>query len=183
MTDSNRDVTRRGFLSAAGTAATVGGASGVVAAQEDGGGPKEVLVGPGGDFTFEPETVYAQPGQTIRWVWESDFHNIVPQEIPSGASWEGTPGGQSEIYNTGYTYEHSFDTMGTYNYVCWPHRQSGMVGDVVINETGQPPGGGGGGGSLPDSARTLGVAATGALVSVLGLAYFFLKYGGDDGTE
>jgi hypothetical protein len=56
-----------------------------------------------------------------------------------------------------------------------------MVGTIVVNETGQAPGGGGYESILPDSAKTLGVAATGAMASVLGLAYFFLKYGGDYG--
>lgn len=181
MSDEDRAVTRRGFLAAAGSTAAVGGTTGTVAAQEDDGGPVEIAVGPGGDFVFEPEVAYVQPGQTVRWVWESDFHNIVPGEIPDGASWEGTPGGASTTYDTGYTYEHSFDTLGTYNYWCQPHKPQGMIADVIVNETGQPPDTGGGGSSLPDSARTLGVAATGAMVSVLGLAYFFLKYGGDTG--
>jgi hypothetical protein len=42
-------------------------------------------------------------------------------------------------------------------------------------------GGGGGGGApaVPDSAKTMGVATTFAMVVTLGLAYFFIKYGGD----
>jgi hypothetical protein len=33
--------------------------------------------------------------------------------------------------------------------------------------------------SVPDSAKTLGVATTFAMVATLGLAFFFMKYGGD----
>ncbi|MFB6253352.1 MAG: halocyanin, partial [Halobacteriaceae archaeon] len=63
---------------------------------------------------------------------------------------------------------------------CQPHKALGMVGDVIVNESGQPPGGGGGGGPiLPSSAKTIGVAAVGGMVSILGLTYFFMKYGGD----
>ena len=50
-----------------------------------------------------------------------------------------------------------------------------MVGSVIV-------GSGGGGGSqtaLPSSAKALGVAAMGAMTATLGLAYFFVKYGGD----
>ncbi|ELK46159.1 halocyanin, partial [Haloferax sp. BAB-2207] len=42
--------------------------------------------------------------------------------------------------------------------------------------------GGGGGPSrpqVPDSAKSLGVATTFAMIATLGLAYFFMKYGGD----
>jgi hypothetical protein len=52
-------------------------------------------------------------------------------------------------------------------------------GDVPTVSTG---GGGEGGSSapqVPDSAMTLGVATTFAMVATLGLAFFFMKYGGD----
>jgi hypothetical protein len=52
-----------------------------------------------------------------------------------------------------------------------------MVGSVIV-------GSGGGGGSstvLPNSAKSLGVAAMAAMMSTLGLAYFFIRYGGDYG--
>jgi hypothetical protein len=48
-------------------------------------------------------------------------------------------------------------------------------GDVPTASTG----GGGGGPSLPDNAKMLGIASGFAMVSTLGLAYFFMKYGGD----
>jgi hypothetical protein len=63
-----------------------------------------------------------------------------------------------------------------------------MVGEVVVNESGEPPssGGGEGGGGpppIPESARTLGIATAFGMLSTLGLAYFFMKYGGDYGQE
>lgn len=176
----DRVVSRRDFLRVSAGTAGIAGASGVTLAQE-GGGTTTVAVGPGGDFIFDPETAYVTPGSTVRWEWESDFHNIVVEDQPSGANWEGTEGGQNTTYNTGHVYEHTFETNGTYDYVCWPHRNQGMVGSVVVNEEGAPPGNGEP--TLPESARTLGVAATGAMVSVLGLAYFFMKYGGYDAEE
>lgn len=176
-----RAVSRRDFLRASAGTAGVAGATGVVTAQE-GGGTTTVIVGPGGDTSYDPETVYVSPGSTVRWEWDSDFHNIVVENQPDAADWSGTEGGPSVTYDTGHTYEFTFETLGTYDYFCQPHRQQGMVGSVVVNESGSPPGGDGGGSGpiLPESARTLGVAATGAMVSVLGLAYFFMKYGGYD---
>jgi len=140
-----------------------------------------VAVGPGGNFVFEPETAYVQPGETVVFEWESDFHNIVVENQPSAANWEGTPGGPSDTYDTGYTYEYTFTETGTYDYYCDPHRAQGMVAAIVVNESGEAPGGGEYQTILPDSAMTLGVAATGAMASVLGLAYFFMKYSGDYG--
>lgn len=65
-------------------------------------------------------------------------------------------------------------------------------GSVAFPFTGSSGGGGSdaGGGSeggsppqVPDSAKTLGIAATTTMVSVLGLTYFFMKYGGDYPVE
>jgi len=150
------------------------------------GSTTTVAVGPGGDFVFEPDTVYIQPGATVEWVWESDFHNVVPGEIPEGAEWEGTPGGPSETYDTGYTYSHTFTQTGTYNYWCEPHKGQGMVGDIVVNESGQPPGADGGGGELeldpeemgvPFQAHYVGLATILMLVVTLVYNFFVLKYG------
>ena len=73
--------------------------------------------------------------------------------------------------------------MGTYEYYCAPHRTSGMVGTITVNESGEDPSAGGGGGSgppaIPDSAKTLGIATMVGMLSTLGLAYFFIRYGGD----
>ena len=68
-------------------------------------------------------------------------------------------------------------------------------GSVAFPFTGSSGGGGGSGGGdggggggrpapeVPDSAKMLGIATATAMVSVLGLTYFFLKYGGDYGPE
>jgi plastocyanin len=199
MTDGETDgtVTRRGFLLGTAGAATAG-VAGTASAQENnssggggggGGGTKTVTVGPGGDFVFTPgtdEPLYVAPGTTVEFVWESDNHNIVVGEQPEGANWEGTKGGPSDTYNTGHTYTYTFEKKGEYHYWCEPHKPSGMVADIVVNDSGQAPGSGGGGASLPtvpDSAKTLGVATSGAMLSTLGLAYFFMKFGGDYGEQ
>ncbi|MEF8908404.1 MAG: halocyanin domain-containing protein, partial [Haloarculaceae archaeon] len=61
----------------------------------------------------------------------------------------------------------------------------GMKGSVVVGTDYPTAGGGGGGGGeprdLPDGAKTLGVATGFVMVATLGLAYFFVKYGGDYG--
>ena len=190
MTSGQPDehVSRRGFLTAVAGGSAIAASTAGASAQEttagnetttSGGGAagptEEVVVGPAGELVYEPEELEITPGTTVRWVWESDNHNIVVGEQPEGANWQGTPGGQNTTYDTGYTYTHTFQTLGTYNYWCQPHKAAGMIADVVVSEGG----GGDGGPRLPNSAMTIGVALTAAMVSTLSFAYFFLKYGGD----
>ena len=176
---SARRVSRRDFLRAAtGGAAAAGGVavtSGSAAAQA-----ATVTVGPGGDLVFEPATVYVAAGETVKWEWDSDNHNIVVESQPDGANWEGTEGAENQTYNAGHSYEHTFETKGEYQYVCFPHKP-GMAGKVVVNEDGSSPTPEQSGGppEIPDSAKTLGVATVFGMLSTLGLAYFFMRYGGD----
>lgn len=179
MSDGEADVSRRGFLRTAAGATAVATATGTAAAQEEGGGGgEEVVVGPNNELVFDPETVEVTPGTTVLWTWDSDNHNIVVDEQPEDASWEGTEGGPDTTYDTGHEYSYTFETEGTYEYACEPHRQAGMLGTVEVSEDA-----GGGGGSqlpqVPDAAKSLGVASTMAMVATLGLTFFFLKYGGD----
>ncbi|PSQ10232.1 halocyanin [Halobacteriales archaeon QS_5_70_15] len=171
-------VSRRGFLRTATGAATVAGAAGADTAA--GQSTTEVAVGPDGSLVFDPETVNIAPGDTVNWVWESDNHNIVVDSQPEGGGWEGTEGDANTLYNTDHEYEHTFETEGTYSYYCQPHRTAGMGGNGGDGDEG---GGGGGPPAIPESARTLGIASVFGMLSTLGLAYFFMKYGGDYGDE
>ncbi|MEF8840715.1 MAG: plastocyanin/azurin family copper-binding protein [Haloarculaceae archaeon] len=172
---------RREFMRTAGgaTAATAAAAStvGTAAAQEG----ETVAVGPGGNLVFEPATIYVQPGTTVTFEWESDNHNIVVESQPEGAEWEG----YEPLENTGFSYEHTFETEGTYSYYCQPHRSAGMVGEVVVNESGEAPSSGGGGGEevdpehmgVPIQAHFVGIATILAILVSLVFTFFLLKYG------
>ena len=182
--EDSEAVSRRGFLRTAAGTAAVAGAAGAGVGTAAGQTTKEVIVGPGGNLVYEPATVYVAPGDTVSFVWESDNHNVVVESQPEEGGWEG----HEPLENTGFEYEHTFETTGTYSYFCQPHQTAGMVGEVIVNESGQPPssGGGEGGGGpppIPDSARTLGLATGFGMLSTLGLAYFFMKYGGDYGND
>ncbi|WP_132061312.1 plastocyanin/azurin family copper-binding protein [Halorussus amylolyticus] len=178
-TEASDSVTRRGFLRTATGAAAAAGAAGTAAAQ-DGGGTEEVTVGPGGSLAYDPDSLEITPGTTVVWVWDSDNHNVVPSEAPDDSSFEGTEGGDDETYDTGHEYEHTFETEGDYEYYCTPHETAGMTATITVSAD---AGGGGesAGPAIPSSAKTLSVATTAAMVFTLGLAYFFLKYGGDYG--
>jgi len=93
-----------------------------------GGDTVEVLAGPDGEFVFEPAELSIDAGTTVRWIWESDLHNVVPTSQPQGANWEG----HQPIEDAGFEYEHTFETTGTYEYVCEPHESQGMTGTITV---------------------------------------------------
>jgi plastocyanin len=92
-----------------------------------------VAVGDGG-LNFSPEEFTVSVGDTVRWVWESSNHNVVPDEVPSGTDWEGSPGAPGELRDEGFAFEHTFTTSGEYSYYCNPHRSAGMVGSFTVEE-------------------------------------------------
>ncbi len=200
----NDPVSRRGVLrAAAGATAAAGAASATantVAAQEmpewdysadvDGGhedlrGEDEVTVmvgaeGNGGDVAFSPAGIWIDPGTTVTWEWTGNGgdHNVEAEDGPAELASDLTA-------EEGFTYEFEFteDHEGITSYHCTPHIPVEMFGEVAVGDdvpTADAGGGGGGGApQIPDSARTLGVATFVAMVSTLGFAFFFLKYGGN----
>jgi halocyanin-like protein len=134
--------------------------------------------GNGGNLAFDPPAVHVDNGATVVWEWtgEGGAHNVVHE----GGAFE------SELTaEGGFTFEQTFEEDGVYNYYCQPHKSLGMKGSVVVGSDYPTTGGGGdsgpGPGDLPESAQTLGVASMFVFVATLGLAYFFIKYGGDYG--
>lgn len=168
---------RRDFLRTAGGATVVAGAvsaSGSAAAQE----AKTVKVGPGGSLKFDPDEVYVKTGGTVKFKWDSGGHNVVPEEQPDGANWEG----HKPLEDSGFTYEATFDKKGTYKYFCEPHKAAGMEGKVIANEQGQKPGGGAGASDpeemgVPIQAHFVGIATILAIMVSLVFTFFLLKYG------
>lgn len=79
------------------------------------------------DFVFTPQNEFAETGDTIKWVWVSGFHTTTSTTIPSGAvSWDAL------ITPSNLTYTYVLQFAGTYNYVCTPHAQMGMVGTINV---------------------------------------------------
>ncbi|MCF2165654.1 MULTISPECIES: plastocyanin/azurin family copper-binding protein [Halobacterium] len=172
---SRRSVLRGGVAAAAGAAAT-GTAAAAEGGGGDGGGEKVVKVGPNGSNVFKPAEMYVKPGTKVRFVWESGGHNVHATEVPGDADW----GVSTDIAGPPKEYTHTFDgPTGEYNYVCTPHASLGMKGTIIVTDS--PPENKGYQTIVPDSAKTMAVGAMGSMTSVLGLAYFFMKYGGDYG--
>ena len=136
----------------------------------------------GGAFGFGPPAIHVDNGATVQFEWtgEGGGHNVV-------SDGDGPLDSGSAVSEAGVNYEHTFEEDGIYSYVCVPHEGLGMKGAVVVG-TDYPTkssGGDGGGGEsagppeVPNSAKTLGVATSFVMVATLGLAYFFIRYGGD----
>jgi len=87
-----------------------------------------VTVGPGGEFTFDPPALRVSSGTTVTFDWASDTHNVFVERQPEGANWNG----HESIENTGFSFEHTFETPGVYAYYCDPHLSLGMKGVVEV---------------------------------------------------
>lgn len=180
MTEENMELSRRALLTTAVSSAAAGGAIGTATAQAD-GSSTTVTVGPGGSLVFEPgtaESLQITPGTTVEFVWDSDNHNIVVESQPDSANWEG----HEPIENAGFSYTHTFETLGAYEYFCQPHKTAGMGASIEVVESISTPAPSNVP-TVPSSAKTLGVATALAMVATLGLGFFFLKYGGDYDIE
>jgi plastocyanin len=87
---------------------------------------------------FEPATLSIQKGTTVTWRNTTGIIHTVTDDpgkaankadaaLPSGAQpWD------SGNMNPGETFQHTFDTPGTYEYFCTPHEAAGMVGSITV---------------------------------------------------
>lgn len=172
-----------------GTETTGGGGGG------GGGGGTTHTVDMTDQLVFDPDSITIAPGDTV--VWEnvgSVGHSVTAygDEIPGDAEYFASGGfdGEDAARNAypdgevagGESFEHTFEVEGEYGYFCIPHESVGMVASLTVQAGGAATEGGGAQlPSIPDSAKTLGIVSVSAMLSVLALAYFFLKYGGDYG--
>jgi plastocyanin len=93
-----------------------------------------------GALKFEPGTLTVPKGTTVTWRDTSaTVHTVtdVPAKaankadavLPSGAKpWD------SGNINPGGTFQHTFDTPGTYQYFCIPHEAAGMVASITVTD-------------------------------------------------
>lgn len=74
---------------------------------------------------FTPADLTIEPGTTVRWVNDADiFHTITPD---GHSEWS-----EGSVSATGDTFEHTFDTEGTFLYYCSPHQSQGMTGSITV---------------------------------------------------
>ncbi len=97
----------------------------------------DVTVGPGGSVSFSPSDIVIELGDTVRWTWGSDGHNVVAgiPGSPTGAFFSGEPADAGTVFEV--VFDQAFldknpivDNL--YDYHCHPHGKFGMVGSVQV---------------------------------------------------
>ena len=158
--------------------------NGNVGSYQDARGQDSVTISVGaGDqgLAFDPTQVWVDPGTTITWEWTGagGAHNVQTVEGGGPASLDSGDAVGEEGYT--YEYETSEEDAGITHYHCVPHTAVGMHGGLAVGEDIPTVDTGGGESSavfVPDGARALTIATFIAMVSTLGLAFVFMKYGG-----
>lgn len=90
---------------------------------------------PNGQFAFDPGTIDAQRGDTVRFIQTSSApHNVSFRTHPRGANLGDAAVGPYLI-NNGQTYDLVIDARfadGAYSFACDPHESVGMHGALVV---------------------------------------------------
>ena len=78
------------------------------------------------NLRFSPSDVTISEGETVRFLWSGELlpHNAVESE---GVFDSGEPS-----RNVDYIFTFEIGMIGTYEYVCEPHEDMGMVGTIVV---------------------------------------------------
>ena len=78
------------------------------------------------NFRFSPPSVTVSEGDTVRFLWNGELlpHNAVEG---GGIFDSGEPS-----RNVDYSFTFGLGTNGTYEYVCEPHEDMGMVGTIIV---------------------------------------------------
>lgn len=91
------------------------------------------------DHEFQPRNLTISEGDTVRWEWKGDLHNVVAVTLPGGGVKSGAF--ESELLNTNASFEVEFSRellnqysrdSGVFGYVCEPHAFFGMHGTVSV---------------------------------------------------
>ena len=93
-----------------------------VTAQDD-----DVIIGVDStNLQFSPSDVTIEEGQAVRFFWSGELlpHNAVASD---GIFDSGEPS-----RNVDYRFVFEVGTNGTYEFVCEPHEQLGMVGTITV---------------------------------------------------
>lgn len=103
-------------------------------------------------IAYTPQEITVTVGESVMWQnTSSRGHTVTAYEsgIPDEASFFATGGYETEdaareafrndlggLIDGGETWEYTFDIPGTYEYLCIPHEQQGMIGTVIVESTG-----------------------------------------------
>lgn len=82
------------------------------------------------DFKFGPQNLKVKKSTKVTWVnQDTAGHNVI---APDGQVKPGGPPADNEIFRKGDTYDFTFNTVGSFDYICRPHPY--MKGKVEVVE-------------------------------------------------
>lgn len=81
------------------------------------------------DFSFQPKTLKIRKGTAVTWTNnDTAKHNV----IADGEAVAGGPPADNPLLGKGESYTFTFNTFGTFSYLCRPHPY--MKGSVEVTE-------------------------------------------------
>ena len=141
---------RRRFLGAIGAVGATGlaGCSGGRNDAKPEGPPPDTRVRMTGGFTFDPEVVEIEVGDTVEWKNTAPPRQSVTayeDQIPAHTEYFASGGSGREIVarilypfrgglNRGDRYRNTFERAGTYDYFSIPSESEGMTGTVIVSQ-------------------------------------------------
>lgn len=135
-----RAITRRTMIAAV-TTALLGGGAGCM--MDPSFPDVDALSGPDGKPVFEPAELTVSAGKTVIWGFPSSGHNVscrpsdsdqvhLPETAEPFASYGPEESSQRSVVPRGETFEYTFDVEGRYEYVCIPHVNQDMSGEIYV---------------------------------------------------
>jgi plastocyanin len=95
----------------------------------------------GSHVGFDPVGLLIQPGRTVRFLCEANYHTTTAYHPANGNHSLRIPRGaqpwSSDVLQPGEEFEVTLTVPGVYDYFCAPHEEAGMVGRLIV---GQPTG-------------------------------------------
>ncbi|MGQ8335778.1 T9SS type A sorting domain-containing protein [Sunxiuqinia sp. A32] len=79
---------------------------------------------------FSPSSLTINVGDKVIWTNTEGSHNV----NGTTANFASNPESFGNDVSTGWTFEYTFNTAGSYQYQCDPHASLGMTGAITVNE-------------------------------------------------
>lgn len=103
-----------------------------------------LMITEGSQYYFDPVGLLVEKGDSVTFQIKRGNHSATAYQEGNGpASVTRIPDAAAEfdsgtLSEQGATFEHRFETVGTFDYYCIPHKSLGMVGRIVVGEPGGP---------------------------------------------
>lgn len=81
-----------------------------------------------GNTAYNPTNLVITLGETVEWVNTGGSHNVNGTQT----TYPDNPESFGNAVGPGWTFQHTFNTLGFYNYQCDPHVGLGMIGTITV---------------------------------------------------